>query len=245
MAKNVFLKICYNILFLLSFNPLLHLVVGFEVISSSCFKPDFKAKSPFEANLNKLISSLSYWTPDIGYGRDSIGEGTDAVHGIAVCRADMNHDDCRTCVDGAGKEIRKRCSLNGGGIIWYASCMLKYSKSKFFSQIDLENQVHGCSPNKVPYPIALVREKRKLFRWLIKGASKNEKFFAAGNMKVGLANPIYGFVQCSRDLSSVDCKKCLKKARRMLKTTCRTKACGFVFTGSCMIKYDSNPFIND
>ncbi|KAI3868641.1 hypothetical protein MKX03_013151 [Papaver bracteatum] len=66
------------------------------------------------------------------------------------------------------------------------------------------------------------------------------KLFATGEMALrGYSDEkLYGLVQCSRDLSSSDCKKCLDDAVSHLPNCCDGKRGGRVIGGSCNIRYE-------
>ncbi|KAK3028439.1 hypothetical protein RJ639_039031 [Escallonia herrerae] len=57
--------------------------------------------------------------------------------------------------------------------------------------------------------------------------------YATGDSELGESKKLYGLVQCTRDLSSVDCKKCVDGAISELPSCCDGKEGGRVVGGSC------------
>ncbi|OVA13147.1 Gnk2-homologous domain [Macleaya cordata] len=88
-------------------------------------------------------------------------------------------------------------------IIWYDKCLFKYSNEKFFEMRDTEN-----------------REQKK--------AHVSAVLFATGEMEMEGSEKLYGLVQCTRDLSSSECKKCLEDAVNEIPSCCDGKRGGRV-----------------
>ncbi|XP_030546379.1 cysteine-rich repeat secretory protein 38-like [Rhodamnia argentea] len=236
-ARFVLLSLCSALLLqaALSADPLFHF----------CSTPEnFTASSPYESNLNKLTSFLYAKTPLLGFGLGSIGQYQDQVYGLSLCRGDASPSDCKACVADAGAEIRRRCPRNKGAIIWYDECMFKYLNTDFFSQIDNANKFYMWNLNNVSHPEAFNSKVRGLLTGLVEEAYTVPKLFATG--KVGLEGKmnLYGLVQCTRDLSSTECKECLEGAIGELPSCCDGKEGGRVVGGSCNFRYEIYPFVN-
>lgn len=76
-------------------------------------------------------------------------------------------------------------------------------------------------------------------------ASESKKMFASGEVEFDEGRKkVYGMAQCSRDLSKVDCKKCVDDAVGELPLCCQGKEGGRVVGGSCGIIYEIYPFLN-
>ncbi|KAJ6908480.1 hypothetical protein NC651_018784 [Populus alba x Populus x berolinensis] len=70
------------------------------------------------------------------------------------------------------------------------------------------------------------------------------KLYATGGMELGGSTKLYGLVQCTRDLSSAVCKKCLDGIIGELPSCCDGKEGGRVVSGSCNFRYEIYPFVN-
>lgn len=76
-------------------------------------------------------------------------------------------------------------------------------------------------------------------------ASSNPKLYATGEMELEKSVKLYGLTQCTRDLSSGDCKKCLDDAINELPNCCDGKEGGRVVGGSCNFRYEIYPLVNE
>ncbi|KAI3465645.1 hypothetical protein Pfo_022308 [Paulownia fortunei] len=188
----------------ISVNPL------FSICSSS---QNFTANSPYERNLNKLLGDLYFKTPPTGFGLGSSGQYPDRAYGISLCRGDVSTKDCEACFVEASNEITKRCPNDRGAIIWYDNCYLKYLDGDFLGKIDSQN---------------------KFYIKLSENACETTRMHANGDVEIGGYEKIYAMVQCSRDLSRVDCKKCLDDAVSELPGCCGGKEGGRVVGGSTL-----------
>ncbi|KDP25874.1 hypothetical protein JCGZ_22904 [Jatropha curcas] len=235
-----------SFIYLLTF-PLLHQTILatdplFHFCSSS---ENFTTNGPYESNLNKIIGNLYIQTPQTGFGFGSSGQKPDQAYGLALCRGDVSTSDCKTCVVEASSEIRKRCPYNKAAIIWYDNCLLKYSDKEFFGQIDNRNKFYMWNVRVVSNPVEFNGKTKELLSQLVKDAYVSPKLYATGELKLEETyDKLYGLTQCSRDLSSYDCKNCLDGIIGELPNCCDGKEGGRVVSGSCNFRYEIYPFVN-
>ncbi|CAL5394339.1 unnamed protein product [Camellia sinensis] len=232
-------------LYLLSFTLLIQIVIGVDPLFHFCSSPEnFTANSPYESNLNKLMSYLYLKTPPTGFGVGSVGQYQDTANGLSLCRGDVNTTDCAACVAEASSEIRKRCPYNKGSVIWYDNCLVKYSNTDFFGKIDNGNRFYMWNLRNVSNPLSFNQKTKDLLSQLSQQAYVAPKMYATGESELGYSEKLYGLVQCTRDLSSVDCKKCLDGIISELPSCCDGKEGGRVVGGSCNFRYEIYPFVN-
>ncbi|XP_015869351.3 cysteine-rich repeat secretory protein 38 [Ziziphus jujuba] len=209
-----------------------------------CFSSqNYTANSPFGANLNTLLNLLSVQVPPSGFGVDSTGQNENKVNGLALCRGDVSSTDCKTCIIDASKELKNRCPYNKGAIIWYDNCLLKYSDSDFFGQIDNQNKFYMWNVQDVENPESFNPKVKELLSSLSYKASATSKLFATGELELEKSEKLYGLAQCTRDISSDDCKKCLDGAISELPNCCSGKRGGRVVGGSCNVRYELYPIV--
>lgn len=231
---------------LLSLALIFQTVVGTNPLLHFCSSNDnFTSHSPYETSLKKLMRNFYYLAPPSGFALGSLAQSTqEQAYGLALCRGDVSASDCRKCVAEASSEIRKRCPYNKGGIIWYDNCVLKYSNKDFFGQIDNQNKFSLLNVQNVSDPMTFNQNTKQLLSQLAQNASINPRMYAAGDMEIDEGSKkVYGMAQCTRDLSSVDCKKCLDGAIGELPSCCDGKQGGRVVGGSCTIRYEIYPFV--
>ncbi|KAK7852155.1 cysteine-rich repeat secretory protein 38 [Quercus suber] len=203
----------------LLFSLFLHAVNCTDPLYHFCFSQEnYTANSPYGTNLNGLLKILSTKVSSKGFGLSSTGQGQAQANGLALCRGDVSKTNCKTCVIDAGKELGDRCPYKKGAIIWYDNCLLKYSNIDFFGEIDNKNKLS----NK---------------------AYANPKFYATGDLKLDSSSKLYGLAQCTRDLSGLDCKKCLDTAISELPNCCDGKRGGRVVVAVVTLDMNFTPLL--
>ncbi|TKY48769.1 Cysteine-rich repeat secretory protein 38 [Spatholobus suberectus] len=219
-------------------NPLFHFC--------SRSSENFTANSPYEIQLKMLIIKLIYKTYSTGFGASSVGHyESPKPYGLALCRGDVSTSECKTCVTEATKEILNRCPYKKGAIIWYDYCMFKYLDNDFFGNTDNTNKFYLWNGNRVSDPTMFNLKTREFVSQLAQKAYVNPKLYAAGELKLEKLDTLYGMTQCTRDLSSDDCKKCLDDAINEFPKCCDGQIGGRVVDGSCNFRYELYPFVKD
>ncbi|KAF9595522.1 hypothetical protein IFM89_000610 [Coptis chinensis] len=239
-------------LYLLSFTLLLHGVIGVDPLLSICFNSlNFTSGSPYSSNLNTVLNQLNIKVPPTGFGLSSVGYSQDTVNGLALCRGETSRADCKSCVNTASAEIQQRCPNDKGAIIWYDHCLLKYSNVNFFGTIDYQNKFFLFNVQTVNDTESFNQKTKKFLSKLSDKASGSSKLFATGKTSLGklekttnvTSQKLYGLVQCTRDLSNSQCKKCLDDVISELPSCCDGKRGGRVVGGSCNFRYELYPFV--
>ncbi|KAJ9170535.1 hypothetical protein P3X46_018636 [Hevea brasiliensis] len=233
---------------LLSLAVIFQMVLGTNPLMHYCSSNDnFTSHGPYERSLTKLMGNFYYLAPPNGFALGSLGQNSqERPYGLTLCRGDVSASDCRTCVAEARSEIRKLCPNKKEGIIWYDNCVLKYSNKDFFGQIDKQNKFYLLNVQNVNDPMTFNQKTKELLSQLARIASTTPRMYAAGDLELDDqgSKKVYGLAQCTRDLSSVDCNKCLDGAIDELPSCCDGKQGGRVVGGSCTIMYEIYPFVN-
>lgn len=99
--------------------------------------------------------------------------------------------------------------------------------------------------NNVSDPSTFNYTTKDLLSQLAQKASMNPKLYATGEVKLEESKKLYGLTQCTRDLSSADCKNCLDAAINELRNCCDGKEGGRVVGGSCNFRYEIYPFVEE
>ncbi|XP_052179037.1 cysteine-rich repeat secretory protein 38-like isoform X3 [Diospyros lotus] len=213
-----------------------------------CF--DKNSISPgYDFSLSKLASLLQANVPPTGFGVGSVGQALTRANGLALCRGDASKSDCTTCIVEASKKIRVFCPSSKGAIVWYDTCLYKYSNEAFFGQIDNKHKFYLFNTDDAEEPDFNEKTKNLLTR-LVNKAYTSPVLYATGEQELGASEPIYfnwvvyGLVQCTRDLSGNDCKKCLEAIVSEFPDCCEGKQGGRIVGGSCNFRYEVYPFIN-
>eukprot|EP00258_Populus_trichocarpa_P039118 XP_024455137.1 cysteine-rich receptor-like protein kinase 10 isoform X5 [Populus trichocarpa] len=208
--------------------------------------------STYRVNLNLLLSSLASnatLNNTIGFYNTSFGQSTDQVYGLFICRGDLSSTTvCQNCVTFATKDIVQRCPIGIASIVYYDACILRYSNVNFFSKVD---QIPGFSLLNTQN----ITTEPQRFNNLV-GATANDlaaraasappgaKKFAVNKTSFDAFQNIYSLAQCTPDLSSSDCNRCLSAAIARLPICCSSKIGGRVLFPSCYIHYEISEFYN-
>ncbi|WOH02078.1 hypothetical protein DCAR_0521466 [Daucus carota subsp. sativus] len=239
MPSSTDISMCLISLFAFTFFLQAPAEVAADPLGYSCINPqNFTTGTPYELNLNKLTGLLDYLTQPSGYAQASVGQ----AYGLGLCRGDVSSFDCLTCITEAGIEARKLCSGNKGAVIWYDYCMFKYLDQNFFGQIDNGVAIFLLNVNNATNNQTLFKQRNsELLDKLSEEASISSKHYARGEIVVDVNTTIYGLAQCTRDLSSYDCKKCLDG--QIYSDLPLERIGGRVLGGSCNVGFEVYPFL--
>ncbi|CAH8359014.1 unnamed protein product [Eruca vesicaria subsp. sativa] len=219
-----------------------------------CFEKDgkYKPNSLYEKNLDFLISNV--WknasVKDYIYGME--GGRPNTVYILIQCRGDSYGSKCDTCRSTAYSELRKRCPMKKGAIVWFDRCLLKISPTTFLNEMDLNNKFYMYNKNKVRDPVSFNSKTKTLLTELTKKATRGGPdrdmevywLYETGDMKLDGKMKLYGMVQCTRDIKETGCKKCLNRIIGELPNCCDGKEGGRVVSASCNFRYESYPFLD-
>ncbi|KAL9392669.1 hypothetical protein Peur_016589 [Populus x canadensis] len=211
----------------------------------------YTGNSTYQANLNLLLSSLvSNATRNNlnGFYNSSIGLDPDDVYGLFLCRGDVNKNACQNCVAFAVEEAIQRCPVEKVVILWYDLCLLRYSNRAFFSTMDQDPGVTLVNTQNIAYEPErfnrLVDTTMNDTATQATSAPSGAKKFAAIEVYFNEFLNLYSLVQCTPDLSSSDCNRCLRIAISSLPSCCSQRAGARVLYPSCNIRYETLKFYN-
>ncbi|XVF81273.1 hypothetical protein PTKIN_Ptkin15bG0142500 [Pterospermum kingtungense] len=199
--------------------------------------------SQTSVNIDNLLAEVVSNISLTAYIATSSGEGADEVYGLAQCRGDVSSKDCSSCIQDAAKEIRKRCPNQADARIWYDYCFLRYSQENFAGEVDTSFGIFYFNVENVTDPPSFNRELEALMDNIRSEAvmPKNEGL-GKGKTKLSPYITLYALVQCTRDLSPIDCAQCLAIAVGNFPNFCRDrKGCRALYS-SCYVRYELYPF---
>ncbi|XP_050288760.1 cysteine-rich receptor-like protein kinase 10 [Quercus robur] len=236
------------ILFWLSFLSLTSEAVPsyrFHICSNST---TFIPNSTYQSNLKDLLLSLSSnSTREIGFYNNTVGQNPEtSVYGLFLCRGDLTPDACQDCVSTATNEIvQQYCPVEKVAMIWYDECMLRYSNRSIFSVMEDQPRKYLWNVLDITEPDRFLKLAQTTLSDLVPlaaNASSGAKKFATKEVNFTVLQTMYSLVQCTPDLSSFDCNRCLREAITNVPTCCSGKQGGRVMYPSCTIRYEVSPF---
>ncbi|KAL0011457.1 hypothetical protein SO802_006565 [Lithocarpus litseifolius] len=86
----------------------------------------------------------------------------------------------------------------------------------------------------------LIRQKKGEWLAQLAGqASVNAQMFSTGDFDVGDNYKLHRLVQCPRDLSSIDCMKCLNDSIGFIPKCCDLSKGVQIFSATCDLRFDT------
>ncbi|CAL1406884.1 unnamed protein product [Linum trigynum] len=245
----------------LPFLTLILLLQSTIIITSAAAKPlmhicsqtpnaTFTRNSTYERNLRQLMGQLYYQTPPTGFTNATItgqqqSSPDQTTYGLANCRGDSTPSHCQACIVEAITTVHKTCPYSKEAIIWLDNCYLKYSSVRFFGRVDVRNKFHMVNVKNASGDIAPgfdgIRQ-RLMVNLAGEAAGDPARFYAAGQVEIPGSVRIYGLVQCGRDLSGRDCRRCADGLVGELPRFSDGKVGGRVVSGSCSVRFETYPF---
>lgn len=109
-----------------------------RVIYSECSDRKISSSSPYQYNLNSLLTSLTNSATFTTYANftASIASPLYPVSGIYQCRADLSFSDCESCVKQAVSQLPSLCSSSESATVQLQGCLLQYGNNSFIGKSD-------------------------------------------------------------------------------------------------------------
>ncbi|KAJ6964739.1 cysteine-rich receptor-like protein kinase 10 [Populus alba x Populus x berolinensis] len=211
----------------------------------------YTRNSTFQTNLILLLFSLLSDAPRNnlnGFYNSSIGLDPDDVYGMFLCRGDVDKNTCQICVALAAKEAIQRCPVQKVVVLWYDLCLLRYSNRAFFATMDQDPGVFmfKSDQNIADEPERFNRLVATTMNYTVTQATiatSGGKKFAVGEYFTKSPN-LYSLAQCTPDLSSSDCNRCLRIAISILPSCCSQRPGVSILYPSCNVRYETYKFYN-
>nr|QMS43714.1 protein kinase [Betula platyphylla] len=210
-------------------------------------KGNYTANSTYGANLNHLLSSLySNTAIDYGFYNSSYGQNSDQVYAIGLCRGDVNPDVCRDCLNISTSLLKQHCPNQKEAIGWFDNCMLRYSNRSILGVPETLPGFYMSNPNNVSanyvnqFNDNLTTLLGSLRSQAVAGGSLRK--FAAGNATAPNFQTLYALVQCTPDLSELECNNCLGETFQGIPQCCGGKQGGRVIGPSCNMRFEVYQF---
>ncbi|KAE9612799.1 putative protein kinase RLK-Pelle-DLSV family [Lupinus albus] len=214
-----------------------------------CEDPLDNATDPnFQSNISPLLDFISSKASFHSFYNDSIIiSSSSRIYALFLCRGAVSNNTCQNCTRTASQEIRTQCASNTSAIIWYDTCMLRYSNKNFFGEEQTSPLAFtgNITNTTTPSAIQAYRDEQTLMYQLIKEASSTDMLFKTGKSVGGNESESgYGLVQCTRDINSSSCHSCLHQLMKEADKCCQHKFGWRVMAPSCNIRYERYNFYN-
>nr|GLL24007.1 putative receptor-like protein kinase At4g00960 [Ipomoea trifida] len=208
---------------------------------------NYTQNSTYQKNLNTILSSLSENVDEYGFYNASIGQDSDRVSAVVLCRGDVELNLCRGCVKDAARKIVQQCPDRKVAYGWYVKCLIYFSNENIIGSMSSDTLSLPCNNQNATQPAKFNQDLRSMLDRLLSQATQGGPFlkFAAGNTSAPDLNTIYALVQCTPDLSAQGCSDCLTAAFGALSAAqCVDRVGAIVLTRSCNFRYENYRFFN-
>ncbi|XP_024963299.1 cysteine-rich receptor-like protein kinase 15 [Cynara cardunculus var. scolymus] len=237
------------------------ITIFFAVSVSGEFRADcgadfnFTRNSAYEINRDEAFSSVITSDPNNTYGfyNRSVGEAPDQVNVIALCRGDIEREDCQRCINDYGARLREFCPNKKQGNIIYDTCMIRYSDQILLGSSNIidgwDSGESAWNPEDSENATDVDQFTQALDRLWVQlrdeASSGGSLRKYASNVTDGpRSTKIYGLMQCTPDISATRCYNCLTNAINRTRSCCDGKRGARVLYLSCNIRYQDYPFFN-
>ncbi|KAJ0867252.1 putative Gnk2-like domain-containing protein [Helianthus annuus] len=205
-------------------------------IYGGCSQSHFTPGSPYESNVNSVLTSLVNSAAFASFNNFKISvpgsTQSDIVYGLFQCRGDLTTSVCRDCVAHAVSRLGVICPGSSGGAMQLDGCFVKFDSSAFLGVEDKTEVFKKCGPS-VGYNSDSLGRRDAVLAYM----AANGQYF-----RVGGSGSVQGVGQCVQDLSLSECQDCLEEASGRLKSECGTSAWGDMYLGKCYMRYSERGF---
>ncbi|KAI3444711.1 hypothetical protein Pfo_001376 [Paulownia fortunei] len=208
-----------------------HLIQAHIFVYAGCSQENYQQNSPYETNLNSLLSSIVSSASQTLYnifalGNDTTAPPDSATYGLYQCRGDLKARDCSTCIASLISQIALLCPYTYGASLQLDGCFVRYEHTDFLGKLDTSLRHKKCSASGGNDDEFLRRRDDVLAD--LQGAI---------GFRVSATGAVEGYAQCLGDLTAADCSSCLSDAVMKVKTLCGSAAAGDVFLAQCYVRY--------
>ena len=181
-----------------------------------------------------------------------MGQDQNRAYGLGMCIPGSDRQNCSNCIYFASDGLIDRCSNQTEGVAWAefdTFCMVRYSNRSFFGSLDMEPVIQSLEAEPViqftltDFDNAWEALTRRVIAEATSSSSgSNTMYYGADRQQLGTSRSIYGFVQCSKDISPSNCEKCLRKNLDDYRSCCSGRQRGITERPSCFMRWDLDPF---
>ncbi|KAK7314922.1 hypothetical protein VNO77_33452 [Canavalia gladiata] len=167
----------------------------------------FAANHTFQIYVTTLLSYLSF-NATIGnkfHKADVAGK----VFGLFMCRGDLPSGLCAQCIQNATYRISSECRSVPEAIIWYTHCMLRYSYRNIFYHVDTIPMYSNLNITATSNPNLIYTLSNTLTQLAFDIYYKQVRY-GTKSLKLNHFQTLYTLVQCTPDLSNLECSGCLE-----------------------------------
>ncbi|XP_048132923.1 putative cysteine-rich receptor-like protein kinase 30 [Rhodamnia argentea] len=210
---------------------------------------NFTAAGNYAKNRELVLSSLANdMASNGGFYSGKVGKGSDVVYVLGFCRGDSSNDTCFKCISSAAEDLMTKCPNQKAAFFWGTGdrpCIIRYSDGPMYG-------VKQTFPKLMVYNTGHIQMDQDEFDRIWRNLTEDlavrasmgtsELKFAAGRTSLPNFQTMFALLQCSPDLSPIDCHSCLWECINDYQGCCHGYQGGVVYKPSCIFRWDLYPF---
>ncbi|KAK9714871.1 hypothetical protein RND81_06G126700 [Saponaria officinalis] len=204
-------------------------------LKSDCSTKENNFSKIYNNNINILLSNLESKSNTKKFYNCTSVENTNKIYGLFICNTLFVDQVCHDCVTSAATQIGLSCPSSVEAIVWYSSCMLRYSNRDIFTNNDVSvyyNILVG--PKKYSqFSQRLSESLISLIGIAAKGNSSSTPYMTSVYVSSEIVTVCY--VECTPDIGPLGCSQCLQTALGRLEFD--GSQSGIVLQLSCRLTY--------
>ncbi|XP_021836226.2 putative cysteine-rich repeat secretory protein 5 [Spinacia oleracea] len=195
--------------------------------------------SNYRANLERAITELTTTATTTYFSNYTTGIGQDRVNALYSCRYDVSPQVCQNCFASTTRNI-SWCFSSVEGLIAYEECTLHYSNRSISGLMeDLPRLYHYSTGVEETTRFTLVLENT-VTDLITTAASEfliSSRYFATATVRYSGSETIYALAQCNPDITSFECRTCLRTGFDGFTSNFTGANYGQIFMTSCRLSY--------
>ncbi|KAJ8444523.1 hypothetical protein Cgig2_028338 [Carnegiea gigantea] len=236
-------------------------VLGYDMYSGGAIlcMGNSTGGSTYKSNVDLILSELASESsrahpPFIGFFNGSAGIAPDKAYGSYLCRGDLSIHLCHGCVSEVTRVLSQNkiytdCFGFGGFtdqpldhcLVHYAN----YSRGYMNGSVMSFGKIGGKASNYQQYNETLTATIEGLVKEAALGNWSNPYFETRVVQVARSKERIYTLVQCTSDISMVNCSKCLGELYSFLPECCNGTQGALVIHANCLLKYNNQSFFGN
>ncbi|CDY10822.1 BnaC01g14370D [Brassica napus] len=203
-------------------------------------KGHFRPNDTYDANRRLILSSLpSNVTSQEGlFFNGSIGQEPNRVYATGMCIPGSTPQDCSDCIKIASDRLIESCSNQTNAFTWLGDptlCLVRYASTSFSGSGDLTPRsmvTNGgyIASNKTEFKKTWEDLVARMIDVASTGKSTSAALTSSQNM--------YALMQCTPDVSSRDCKNCLRQSANDFHSCCALKRGTRILRPICFFRWE-------
>ncbi|ANM66867.1 cysteine-rich RLK (RECEPTOR-like protein kinase) 38 [Arabidopsis thaliana] len=219
-----------------------------------CVGSSFPTNSSYQKNRDSLFSTLSdKVTTNGGFYNASL----DGVHVVGLCRRDYDRQGCINCVEESIRQIKTSCSNRVQSFHCNSddrervSCLVRTTDQSTYRILELGPATNDPSPVAIDTfakNMTLFRQEweamvdRTLEAVTIDNSTTVLKYYGALKSEFSEFPNVYMMMQCTPDINSGACKRCLQASVTYFRDQNWGRQGGGICRPSCVFRWEFYPF---